>query len=80
VIIEMALEHRKASALLLQNRQGLADMPEEFASCPLQQIKIARVINVVSNRAISIAHPVIPAKDVLRHAHQSNRETGILDP
>ena len=31
VILEMALQHRKASALLLQNRQRLADMPEEFA-------------------------------------------------
>ena len=80
VILEMALQDRKAGALLLQNRKGLTDMPEEFASCPLQQIKIARVVDVVSNRAIGIAHPVITAKDVLRHADQCNSGTGILDP
>ena len=48
-------------------------MPEELASCPFQQIQIARVVNVVSHGAISITHPVIPAKDILRHADQFNK-------
>lgn len=75
VILEMTLQHGKGDALLLQNRQGLADVAEELASSPLQQIKIAGMINVVSHRAIGVAHPVIPTKDVLRHAHYFSRET-----
>lgn len=80
VKLEMTLQHRKGGPLVLENRQGLADLPEELASRPLQQIKIAGMINVVSNRAIGIAHPVIPTKDVLRHADQFSQETETIEP